>query len=212
MADRASFHAEATNPLDANAVSAFSEAAGSRRHINRSTLTLAVLFAVAFIWLAVSSRQIGKYEPNSAEKTQQALVRAGLLSMETLAAGTDKLSEESQPMLRAILAAPSSRHLQAQPGKDPHLFSLAALRPPEPTTEPAVEPVATETQPARPSAPPVDALKLQSILRGPVSSTAMISDRLVREGQVISGWTVSRIEDRAVVLTWRDQKHVLKLP
>jgi len=54
-------------------------------------------------------------------------------------------------------------------------------------------------------------LKLQSVLRGPSGATAMISGRLLTEGQEIVGWTVKRIEARRVVLTWRDQEVALTM-
>lgn len=54
-------------------------------------------------------------------------------------------------------------------------------------------------------------LRLQSVMRGPQGSTAVISDKLVQQGQVINGWTVETIEPRRVVLKWRDYTHELKL-
>jgi len=55
-------------------------------------------------------------------------------------------------------------------------------------------------------------LKLESVLMGPRGPMAMISSNLLSEGQILEGWTVSKIRPLAVVLTWRDQKHVLKIP
>ncbi len=54
-------------------------------------------------------------------------------------------------------------------------------------------------------------LRLQSVMQGPQGSTAVISDKLVQQGQVINGWTVETIEPRRVILKWRDYTHELKL-
>lgn len=55
-------------------------------------------------------------------------------------------------------------------------------------------------------------LSLQSVLSSSHGATAIISNNLLTEGQVIQGWTVSRIEPKQVILTWKDQKHVLEMP
>jgi hypothetical protein len=57
----------------------------------------------------------------------------------------------------------------------------------------------------------VKGLRLQTVLVGR-SPAALISNNLVTRGQVIKGWTVTRIDSREVELTWKDQKHVLDLP
>ena len=80
-------------------------------------------------------------------------------------------------------------------------------RPSEPTPTP--EPVDTDRTAAMTAA---KQLTLQSILTGSGSrSVASISNNLLTEGQVISGWTVAKITPTEVYLTWRDQKFVLKM-
>jgi len=49
------------------------------------------------------------------------------------------------------------------------------------------------------------------VLSGSSGRFATISNNLLTEGQTISGWTVSKIIPGEVVLTWRDQTHVLKM-
>ena len=56
-----------------------------------------------------------------------------------------------------------------------------------------------------------ESLKLQSVLVGPRGAMAMISTNLLAKGQNIHGWTVSQIHPHAVVLTWADQEHTLRI-
>jgi len=58
----------------------------------------------------------------------------------------------------------------------------------------------------------VQQLELQSILSGGSERIAIISDKLVHEGQTIQGWTVKQIQPRSVLLAWRNRTYVLKLP
>ncbi|MFA6133125.1 MAG: hypothetical protein WC869_03795 [Phycisphaerae bacterium] len=58
----------------------------------------------------------------------------------------------------------------------------------------------------------VKQLRLQSVLTGPRGNTAMISNNLLSEGQVIQGWSVAKIMPREVTLTWKDQTFQLKMP
>ncbi|HAU36609.1 MAG TPA: hypothetical protein DCX07_02690 [Phycisphaerales bacterium] len=54
-------------------------------------------------------------------------------------------------------------------------------------------------------------LTLQSVLVGSHGATAMVSNNLLTEGQTISGWKVEKIRPDEVVLTWKNQKHVLRI-
>ncbi|HOF19416.1 MAG TPA: hypothetical protein PK082_10945, partial [Phycisphaerae bacterium] len=54
-------------------------------------------------------------------------------------------------------------------------------------------------------------LTLQSVLVGTHGATAMVSNNLLTEGQTISGWKVEKIRPDEVVLTWKNQKHVLRI-
>ena len=58
----------------------------------------------------------------------------------------------------------------------------------------------------------VKKLQLQSVLKSSNGATAMISNNLLTEGQVIQGWTVTKILAREVTLTWKDQTYQLKMP
>jgi hypothetical protein len=74
------------------------------------------------------------------------------------------------------------------------------------------------TQPALPKATrasealeAVKQLHLQSVVAGPSGAAAMISNTLLCEGQVICGWTVTKINPQSVLLTWQDQTYELKM-
>ncbi len=54
-------------------------------------------------------------------------------------------------------------------------------------------------------------LKLESVLMG-TRTMAMISNNLLARGQQISGWTIVEIRSREVVLKWRGETYVLKMP
>ena len=58
----------------------------------------------------------------------------------------------------------------------------------------------------------VKKLQLQSVLKSSNGATAMISNNLLTEGQVIQSWTVTKISPREVTLTWKDQTYQLKMP
>ena len=58
----------------------------------------------------------------------------------------------------------------------------------------------------------VRGLKLQSVLTGSKGAKALICNNLLREGQMICGWTIKTIQPDKVVLTWKDKRHVLKMP
>ncbi|HUU60718.1 MAG TPA: hypothetical protein VMZ50_14450, partial [Phycisphaerae bacterium] len=55
-------------------------------------------------------------------------------------------------------------------------------------------------------------LKLQSVLSGSHGNVAMISNNLLTEGQTIRGWTVNRIDPKAVTLSWKNRKFILRMP
>jgi len=54
-------------------------------------------------------------------------------------------------------------------------------------------------------------LELQSVLTGGSKPIAIISEKLLREGQTIDGWTVTEIRPRRVRLQWKNHTHVLNL-
>jgi hypothetical protein len=56
------------------------------------------------------------------------------------------------------------------------------------------------------------ALQLQSILTGASEAIAVISGKVVREGDTIHGWRVEQISERSVSLTWKDVTRQLTLP
>jgi len=58
----------------------------------------------------------------------------------------------------------------------------------------------------------VKQLRLQSVLKGPTESVAMVSNNLLTEGQLINGWTVKKIESNRVILERQNQVHVLEMP
>lgn len=55
-------------------------------------------------------------------------------------------------------------------------------------------------------------LQLQSVLSRGERAMAIISGNLVAEGQTINGWTVKSIQSKEVILKWRDEEFVLKMP
>ncbi|MHC4294985.1 MAG: hypothetical protein ACYSTL_05310, partial [Planctomycetota bacterium] len=58
----------------------------------------------------------------------------------------------------------------------------------------------------------VKTLELQSVLTGENGATAVISGNLITQGQSICGWVVRRIEPRQVLLTWKNESYLLKMP
>ena len=88
-------------------------------------------------------------------------------------------------------------------------------QPPHPLAAPAETPKAPKKDPRlvalEQAQEAVKDLELQSVLKGEHGSTAMISGNLLTKGQVIRGWTVSKIGPREAVLTWKEHRHVLRM-
>ena len=58
----------------------------------------------------------------------------------------------------------------------------------------------------------VQQLRLQAVLKTSHGTSAIISDSLLSEGQMINGWTVREIHARTVVLEWNGHTHTLNMP
>lgn len=110
-----------------------------------------------------------------------------------------------------------ARQRQIPPDKlrnNPFVFRAAEVRPapaPVPKVEtPATKPVSDATELTE-ATNAVKTLTLQSVVMGTRRRAAIISNNLLTEGQTIQGWTVTEIQPKEVTLTWKDQKHVLRM-
>lgn len=100
---------------------------------------------------------------------------------------------------------------------NPFVFTLPATAAPvetAPVVEAATRPAGEnpEVRAQTDAMAAAHGLQLQTVLSGAHGATAMISNNLLGEGQTIAGWTISKISSREVVLTWKDQTYVLKMP
>jgi len=141
--------------------------------------------------------------PSSAEMKVEAILSAMKQGAKAEKANSDLVDSmfhqatESQIPLKELLTNPFV--FEPPEGSLPPLPPEPVIEEPEPSPqqEEAMEAVAN--------------LKLQSVLTGSGGAMAMINNNLLTKGQKINGWTVSEIHEREVVLTWRNQRRLLKM-
>jgi hypothetical protein len=92
-------------------------------------------------------------------------------------------------------------------------FVMKTAPPPEPAplAEPEKPAPAQEDRDAVSAMESVKTMELQSVLMGAHGAVAVISNNMLTEGQTFQGWTVVKIHPKEVLLTWREQKRVLKM-
>jgi len=179
--------------------------------MQRSTVMLSVMFLGGIAWVLFVSRQLDPAGQLPGEDVRKSLVSAGLVDMERLATAPKNYRDRTETMKRVIYYQARHRQIPLEDLKE-NPFMLLPLQkntsPPEPETQPAV----VEEPPPEPEpAPKIDDLRVQSIVVGE-NSCAMISGHLVTEGQCLRGWAVADIKEDRVVLQWKDQRRVLKMP
>lgn len=187
----------------------------AHRRINTPNLVLVGLFVAGIACLYLLSMRAGPSKASAEEAAAEAKVDAALSQLAAIPKADDLKRETS-----AIVDTFYYEAKQRQIPLDKLACNAFAYKAAASEAESQSEALGGEEQ-----GPPVHVhqdereamaaasqLKLQSVLSGWQGATAMISNNLLSEGQVINGWTVKSIESRQVVMAWKDKTYVLKMP
>jgi hypothetical protein len=187
------------------------------RSANKGNLVLAGLFVAGIATVYLMSLRHGPTKASAEVNTTEAQVDTAL-SMLSKASATSVDRTKAKEVVNSFYYAAKQRQIPL--GRLAGNPFVRAVRPPAPTTRPveAVKPLTpNEEDMARDKALSeallaARSLRLQSVLIGSSRrATAIISNNLLTEDQMIQGWTVAKITPREVLLTWKDQKYVLKM-
>ena len=188
-------------------------AAASKFRISPLDLLLIGLFASGLICLYLLSLRNGPQTASAEEQNVKARVEAALSQLGTVSDKTQ--ADETSAIVDTFYYEAAQRQIPVErlSGNPfvymPAVFANSSLLPNQNNADPA------EIQKQQRLSDAMDAAKqlhLQSVLMGGQQATAMISNNLLTEGQIISGWTVKSIESRQVTLAWNDHEYVLKMP
>lgn len=184
--------------------------AGSR--INRSTLMMGLMFAVGIGWVIWESRQIKTPTDDPDAEVAAVMVDSGLSAMTKQTREQNQRANDVQRIVQAFYQEP--QHKQVPLSALAHNPFVDEMNLPVPEVEAPEQPEKTPdtTTVEKEKAPPVTNLHLRSTMLSGNRPTAMISGYIVYEGQIINGWKIEEIKSGYVVLRWKTQMHVLKLP
>jgi hypothetical protein len=196
------------------APTAVKQAGSTLRAFKQGNLPLVVLFAAGLACVYILSLRHGPAKASAQQQADEIRVESALAQLRGL-------SGESKTKPRTAAALVNTFHYETKQRQIPmdqmkgNPFECKFMR---------AEPVQLGAAAAESDKSPADTaryeeamaavkqLRLQSILVGSQGATAMISGNLLTEGQVIRGWTVSKIQPRSVTLTWKDETYELKMP
>jgi hypothetical protein len=188
------------------------------RSANKGNLMLAGLFVAGIATVYLMSLRHGPAKASAEQNSTEAQVNTAL-SMLSKASVASVDRPKAMEVVSSFYYAAKQRQIPLNKlAGNPFVFR--AVRPPAPTTRPveAVKPLTpNEEDMARDKAlsealSAARSLRLQSVLIGSSRRpTAIISNNLLTEDQMVQGWTLAKIMPREVLLTWKDQKYVLKM-
>lgn len=187
--------------------------------INRSTAMMGLMFLGGLTWVFFASRQFTPVSMSEEDLKNQTIIDAGLQNMMKITTGKEKQREKMRRMIRSIYFEAKNRQIPMDElTRNPFVFEPAVAQAPKPepvTPKPSKRSgkKPEDDKPPEPveQPPPIDGLRLQSVLLGNPAS-AMISGSMVNEGQTIQGWKIVKIEAGRVVLQWKDRQYVLRMP
>lgn len=182
------------------------------RRLNMPNLVLAGLFMGGIACLYLMSLHVGPKTASADEQNAEAKMDAALTQLSAMPKAA-QLQKETNAIVNTFYYEAKQRQIPIEQLEgNPFIYTppVDDLKPPASSDDaPAPPPV---PQGAAEAMAAVQQLKLQSVLSGTHGATAMISNNLLSEGQVINGWTVKTIEPRQVLLTWSDQQYLLRMP
>jgi hypothetical protein len=201
---------------------AVKQAGHTFRAFKQGNMPLVVLFAAGIACVYLLSLRQGPARASAQQQADELRVESALIQLRVRA------DEAKTPAGSAAAMAGSAAALvetfyyetkQRQIPPDQLAGNPFEFKPPKKESPKSVAALPTESEEPLGDATrygdaltAVKQLRLQSVLSGPYGATAMISNNLLTEGQVICGWTVSKIQPQSVILTWKDQTYELKMP
>jgi hypothetical protein len=194
---------------------AVEQAGGALRAFKQGNMPLVVLFAAGIVCVYLLSLRQGPARASAQQQADEMRVESALVQLRVRADGTKTPAGSAAAMVETFYY--ETRQRQIPPDQlvgNPFEFKLPRNESPKPVATPPTgseEPLGDVTRFGDALAA-VKQLRLQSVLSGPYGATAMISNNLLTEGQVICGWTVSKIQPQSVILMWKDQTYELKMP
>lgn len=185
--------------------------------INRSTAMMGLMFLGGLTWVFFASRQFTPVTLSEEEQRNQAIIEAGLKDMMKVTTGKETSRRKMRRMIRSIYFEAKNRQIPIDELKrNPFVFEAAQAQAPKPEpVQPRPAPRPREPEPVKSpepaaQAPPLEGIRLQSVLLGNPAS-AMISGNMVNEGQTLRGWKVEKILRDRVILRWNDQQYILRM-
>ena len=186
--------------------------AGRLRQLGGGNLVLVGLFVAGILCVYFLSIRKGPSAASAEQLTAEAKVDVALNHIRKETGDRAGRPSEAMAVVKTFYHETGARQIPASKlNGNPFAF-----KPPG-----AEEPAATDTRESGFSAfdspvyvqslGAVERLQLQSILKGPNGSVAMISNNLLTEGQMIEGWKIVKIQPREVILSGNGRQYVLKM-
>ncbi|MCJ7544016.1 MAG: hypothetical protein MUP47_05525 [Phycisphaerae bacterium] len=183
------------------------------RWFKQGNTPLAVLFAAALASVYLLSLRHGPASAMAQEKAEDGQVETALAQWQARTEVAKRTAGTAADLVTTFYYETQQRQIPPERlAGNPFEFKPLS-------SAPAV-PLASAAEPEPPGGDPsgtIDALsalkelRLQSVLAGPHGATAMISNNILTEGQVIRGWTIIKIEPESATLKWQDQTVELKM-
>jgi hypothetical protein len=190
---------------------------GIPQRINKGNLLLAGLFVTGMVCIYMLRLQGGPSQASAEQSKTQEQVD-NVLARITASKGTSQLAAEKyKDVINTFYYEAQNRQIPLSAlGGNPFVFTrggaVTQAGRSAPATGQEAGPTESEPQEYAQALKEIKKLSLQTILTGSSGSAAMISNNLLAEGQMICGWTVTKIRSNEVMFTWKDKTYVLGLP
>jgi hypothetical protein len=186
---------------------------GVWRWFKEGNTPLVVMFAAALAGVYLLSLRQGPSTALAQEKAEDGQVELALAAWQARTEATKKAGGSARDLVNTFYYETKQRQIPlGRLAGNPFEFKPLAATPLLPVAETReLQAVPDEAAAHGDALSAVKELRLQSVLAGPHGATAMISNNILTEGQVIRGWTIVKIEPESVTLKWNDQTVELKM-
>lgn len=185
-------------------------AGGALRWFRQGNTPLAVMFIAAMVGVYLLSLRQGPATASAQVQAADGQVETVLAEWQARRAVAEH-SVSATDLVNTFYYEMRQRQVPPEKlGGNPFEFRPPAGAPTGPAPA-AAEPPAVDDNGHGDALSALKELQLQLVLAGPHGATAMISNNILTEGQVIRGWTIIKITPETVVLQWQDQTVELKM-
>ena len=185
---------------------------GVWRWFKEGNTPLVVMFAAALAGVYVLSLRQGPSTASAQDEAEDGQVELALAAWQARTEATKKAGGSAHDLVNTFYYETKQRQIPLERlVGNPYEFKVPAATPLLPLAETSQLQTAPEESPQGDALSAVKELRLQSVLAGPHGATAMISNNILTEGQVIRGWTIVKIDPESVLLRWNDQTVELKM-